>query len=556
MLIIKEQKTVNDNIVIDISQDEQTNLCSFCSYRTLLKLGLNEYNVKVLSQEIYILSYFFDIQIIDLEDKETIISRKIKLSNNLKTPLFNYQIEGIYNGMKPNNNKWLLLDAPGLGKTLQIIYLAEELKQQKGLEHCLIICGINTLKSNWKKEIKKHSNLTCKVIGEKYLKNGKVASTPLTMKERAEQLRNKIDEFFIIINIESLRSDDIIEAIKHSPNKIEMCAFDEIHKCKSSQSIQGHNILKLDTFKFQIAMTGTMLMNSPLDAYTPLKWIGVEHATLTTFKNMFCEFGGFGGHEIVGFKNLEILKDEIESCSLRRTKDLLDLPPKNIIIENITMNDEHHKFYDAVRKGIKEECDKVELKASNVLALTTRLRQATSCPSVLTTNPVLSSKIERCIDLVEEIITQGDKVVIMSNFKEPVYELQSLLKQYNPLIGTGDMKDSEVSNNVDLFQQEDKYKVFICTASKCGTGITLNRARYMIFIDCPWTDALQTQCEDRIHRVNNTQSVFIYRLVCEETIDELVETLIEKKKAISDFIVDDKVNDDTIQILTKYIKDL
>ena len=129
---------------------------------------------------------------------------------------------------------------------------------------------------------------------------------------------------------------------------------------------------------------------------------------------------------------------------------------------------------------MKEECDKIELKANNVLALTTRLRQATSCPSILTSENIPSSKIERCIDLVEEIVSQGDKVVIMSAFKEPVYQLEQLLKDYNPLIGTGDVGDDTVSKNIDLFQTDPKYKVFIGTHAKMGTGVTLNAARYRI----------------------------------------------------------------------------
>jgi SNF2 family DNA or RNA helicase len=296
-------------------------------------------------------------------------------------------------------------------------------------------------------------------------------------------------------------------------------------------------------------------MNNPLDAFVPLKWIDVEKSTVTTFKNQYCEFGGFGGYEIVGFKNLNLLKDELETCSLRRTKDLLDLPPKNVINEFVELSEEHRAFYDNVKDGVKSECDKVELNSANILALTTRLRQATSCPSVLTSTPILSSKLERAIDLVDEIVGNGDKVVIMSTFKEPVYILQEALKKYNPVIGIGDLKDSEVSNNIDLFQNEKKHKVFIGTTSKVGTGITLTSARYMICIDSPWTAALQEQVEDRIHRIGSTQPVFIYRLIADNTIDVMVSKLLEKKKAISDFIVDDANDEDTMKILRNYIKE-
>ena len=470
---------------------------------------------------------------------------------NYKTKPFPYQFDGITYGL--NNDRWLLLDSPGLGKSLQTIYLAEELNAQRGLKHCLVVCGVATLRANWEKEIKKHSNKDSIIIGKKINSKGKVKWD--TVAKRAEQLKNKIDEFFIILNIETLRSNEVIEALKENINEIDMIIFDEAHKAKGWSSQQGKNLLKLKDFKYKVACTGTILMNNPLDAYVPLKWIGVEKANVTTFKNQYCEFGGFGGHEIIGFKNLNILKNELEVCSLRRTKDLLDLPPKNIINEFVELSEEHRVFYDNVKDGVKSQCDKVELNNANILALTTRLRQATSCPSVLTSTPIVSSKLERAIDLVDEIVTNGDKVVIMSTFKEPVYVLKEALKKYNPLIGLGDLKDSEVSNNIDLFQNEDKYKVFIGTTSKIGTGITLTRARYMICIDSPWTAALQEQVEDRIHRIGSKEPVFIYRLICEGTIDQMVAKLLEKKKAISDFIVDDLNDEDTMKILKTYIKE-
>lgn len=257
-----------------------------------------------------------------------------------------------------------------------------------------------------------------------------------------------------------------------------------VHNCKSSISLQGSNLLSLDA-KYIIAMTGTLLLNSPLDSYVPLALIGKEKKNnITNFKKTFCVYDNMTKGRIIGFKNLDILKDEIESCSLRRTKDLLELPPKNIINEIIEMNDNHFKFYNNIKQGIKDECDKIQLKANNLLALITRLRQATSCPNVLTTNIIESTKIERCCELVEEIVSNGDKVVIFSNFKEPVYILQERLKEYNPLIATGDTND-DIADDINKFQTNDLNKVVIGTIQKLGTGFTLTKASYMIFIDMP-----------------------------------------------------------------------
>lgn len=473
-----------------------------------------------------------------------------------KTKSYKHQEEAVEYGL--NNDKWLLLDAPGLGKSKSLINLAEELKVQRGIEHCLVICGINTLKKNWEKEINIHSNLDSMIVGKRITRTGNVVYDSIA--KRAEQLMNPIKEFFIIINIESLRSDAIIKAIQKSCNKIGMMIFDECHKAKGWASKQGENLLKLES-QYMVAATGTLLLNSPLDAYVPLAWIGKEKKNnITRYKQTYCLFDPESVGVIIGYRYLELLKDEIDSCSLRRTKDIIadSLPVKTIIDEYIDMEDDNYKFYKEVEAGIKASCEKVSLKSTSFKALIIRMRQATSCPQVLTTKNLISPKIERCVDLVSEIVSNNEKVVVFSEFKEPVYQLQELLKEYNPLIGTGDMKDEVVQNNIDMFQEDDVHKVYIGTIDKMGTGFTLTRARYMIFIDQPWTEALYTQASDRIHRIGADKSkpLFIYNLICDNTIDVIVSRVIKRKKALSDYTIDNIDDEETLNTLKKYILDL
>ena len=495
------------------------------------------------------LTFFDDIKLILHEDDKH-SREQVKTTLDYELKPFPYQQEGIEYGL--NHDKWLLLDAPGLGKTKQIIHLAEELKAQKNLEHCLIICGINTLKTNWKKEIAKHSKLSAIILGEK--ENSKNKVKYLSVTERAEQLKNDIEQFFIITNIETFRSEDVLKALKKSKNKIDMIVVDEVHKCKSHDSQQGKNLLKLKNAKYKVAATGTLLLNNPLDAYVPLKWIDVERSNFTTFKNYYCKFGGPMGNQIIGFKNIETLKYQLAENSLRRTKDLLDLPPKTIINEIIDMNDKHRKFYDDIVAGVKDEVDKVEITTSSLLAMVTRLRQATACPSILTTSSIESSKIDRAVDLVEEILNGGEKVVIFSTFKETVRELENKLSKYNPVIATGDTPDEEISKNIDLFQEDNEYKIFLGTWQKAGTGITLTKANYMIFLDTPWTAGVFEQACDRIYRIGTKDPVFIYNLICKDTIDERVADILDTKKAISDYMIDDKLSEDNFNILKDYIE--
>lgn len=473
--------------------------------------------------------------------------------DSYKANLFKHQKEGIQYGL--NHDRWLLLDAPGLGKTLQMIYLAEELKRKENIEHCFIICGINTLKYNWKNEINKFSNYTCKILGERTNKKGKTKIG--SVKDRLEDLKNKIDEFFVITNIETLRNEDIIKEInkKSSKNKFDMIIVDEVHTCKSPTSQQGKNLLKLKS-KYMIGLTGTLLLNSPLDAYVPLKWIGVENSTYTNYKYYYCVYSGPFNNILNGYKNTDVLKDTLSQYSLRRTKDLLDLPEKTIIHEELEMEDGQSTFYSNIVEGLVSEVDKVSINTSTLLSMVTRLRQATACPSILTTKNISSIKIDRAVDLIKQIITNGDKVVVFSVFKPTLSEISDKIRELNPLVCTGDMKESEISDNIYKFQNDDNYKVMCATTAKMGTGITLNRASYAIFIDCPWTSAQCTQCEDRIHRIGSKNSVFIYYLWAKDTIDERVKSIVEAKEAISDYIIDDEVSQNQVNELKKYILDL
>lgn len=504
-----------------------------------------------LSRAIQLLQNLDTLDLTLLNSKEEEIA-KPKLNENYKTPPFDYQLEGINFGL--SHDKWLLLDAPGLGKTLQMIYLAQELKERGEIEHCLVICGVNALKYNWKNEIEKHSDLSVMILGERLLKKKKTKKVK-GIKERLEDLKNPIEEFFVITNVETLRNKDIVEALTKGKNKFDMIVADEMHKMKTVSAQQSKGFLKLDA-KYKIGMTGTLLTNNPLDAYVPLKWIGADQSTMTNFKYYYCTFGGPFGNEIIGYQNTDVLKDQLSYCSLRRTKDLLNLPPKTVIQEYVEMEEAQQNFYWDITEGIAEQADKVKLNPANILSMTVRLRQATSCPWLLTNEDVRSAKITRAIDLASEIVDNGEKVIIFSVFKEPLSLLNNLLKDYKPVLITGDIKDEIVEKNKEKFQNDPNCKIMLATTQKAGTGLTLTAASYAIFIDTPWTAAEFEQAQDRIHRIGAKQSVFIYELITKDTIDERVHDIVKTKEAISDFIIDDKITKNSLESLKKFILDL
>ncbi len=469
---------------------------------------------------------------------------------------FKHQVSAINFGLKKQSGKWLLLDAPGVGKSMSAMYYAETLHNRGLIKKCLIIPGIDSLRGNWKREITKFSKESVLVLGEYITRNNTVRYKSIA--ERVERLKKPIDEFFTVINIATIRDDRILKELlnQKAVNKFDLIIVDEAHKISAS-SDQGKNIMKLKA-PFKLAMTGSLITNNPVSAYGPLKFIEQEKSTLSTYKNYTCEYGGFGNHQVIGYKNLDVLQDEIACCGLRRTFDMVkpDMPIKAIETELIEMSPAHEKFYEAIKDGIKEEADKIVLNSQNVLALTTRLRQATSCPSVLTSQPIMSSKVERAVELAEELIEQGEKVVIFDMFKDSVYALESALKKYKPLIATGDLPMAKVEQNIFDFQDKPEEKLLLGTIQKAGTGFSMPACHYMLMLSTPWTFSDFDQACDRIFRITSDQNVLIKVLVCQNTIDERVMEIVNTKQQLSEYLVDGKANPEFTNALKDIIRNL
>ena len=465
---------------------------------------------------------------------------KIELNTDIgvrfKKKPYQHQKDAVVYGLNRDNG-WLLLDDQGLGKTATIIYLAEALAKKEGLKHCLIVCGVNSLKYNWENEISIFSNKSAIILGKKVSAKGKVSFA--TVADRCKQLKDGVKEFFIITNLETLQSKDFATSFAKSKDKIDLIVLDEAHKCKNPQGKAAKTLLKLKA-KRCIALTGTMIMNVPENAYVPLKWTKNSSANFTSFKSLYNIYGGYGNKQVIGHKNLDLLEELISSCSLRRLKtDVLDLPPKTYIKECVELGKEQRKLYDEVAEGIISSMTELDIHKMTVMeeiTLNMRLRQITAYPGIVS-DLQESAKLDRLGELVETIVSQGDKAVIFSTFKETANEAYRRLGEYGAVLCTGDVDDSIVAENVKRFQSDKGIKLFIGTWQKCGTGITLTEASYVIFIDTPWTDADFQQASDRIYRIGQSKPVFIITLIAKDTYDERVEEILERKKSLSDSLI-------------------
>ena len=492
---------------------------------------------------------------INLEKKRVQIPKNFKF----KTEPYKHQIVGVEYGL--NHDKWLLGDEQGLGKTKQVIDIAVA----KKVKHCLIICCVNGLKWNWHNEVHTHSNDNAWILGQHTNSSGMYIGSNA---DRLEDL-NHIDELprFIITNIETLRYKvktgrkilqrvngrmkevdeyifPITDKLKELCNKgkIEMIAVDEFHKCKNPEAEQAKQILQI-TAPIQIAMTGTPLMNAPLDVYMPFRWLGYEKHSFYQFKNHHCNLGGFGGYEVVGYKNLDEIEEVLDEMMLRRLKtEVLDLPEKTFINEYVEMGEKQAKLYANVRAGI----DVTQLKmANNPLAELIRLRQATGNPNILDSAYDEGAKFDRMEELVDDAISNGQKVVIFSNWTQvtnPAFK--RLSKKYKGVMITGETKDNDRQRFVEEFQNNDKCKFIIGTIGAMGTGLTLTAGTVEIFLDEPWNMALKEQAIDRCHRIGQESNITIYTIICKGTIDERINNIVEKKGQMAEILIDNKIEGD------------
>lgn len=508
----------------------------------------------------------YDVTLTGIMHHEEQMKINLPAGFTFTTKPYQHQLEGLMYGLE--NESFLLGDSQGLGKTKQIIDIALCRKVTEGMKHCLIICGINGTKYNWADEIKIHSSEDSWVLGTRYTKRAPVKMIEGGTKEKLEDLQNIPSQFFWITNIETLRGGaykegkaknskyrfPIAERIQEliDDGTIGMIAFDEAHKAKNPDSQQGRALLSIKA-KHPIPMSGTFVLNNPLDLYLPLYWAGFEDHSFYQYKNHYCVMGGFNNKEVVGYKNLDELRTIMSKAMLRRTKDdVLDLPPKVHSIEYVDLTSEQKKLYKEVKDQIVDSIDKIRMHP-DPLSEMLRLRQVTGAPEILSSSITQSAKLDRLVEMVEEITSIGEKAIIFSQWSTMTDIIRGRLKEYNPAYITGEVKSEVRMEEVKKFQNDDSCKVIIGTVGAMGTGLTLTAASTVIFVDEPWNRGLKDQAEDRAHRIGTRGTVRVVTLIAKDTIDEGIYNLVQKKGRMADFLIDGKVDNRNVDAALEYL---
>lgn len=462
-----------------------------------------------------------------------------------KVPPLQHQKEAIEYGL--NHPAFLNGDQQGLGKTYESLMTAEIRNYQSSLEHVLILCGVRSLQQNWGREISRFTNSDFCILGERTGARG--GHIEPTIKTKLEDLQN-IDKlpFYIITNAESLRNGGIADSLSDlCVHKIGMIIFDECHKCKNPRALTGKSLLRLNA-KYKIALSGTPIVNNPMDAYMFLAWIGVEQRNYWQFSNYYQKYKEIYTKDSDGdvikrwvpeqgeYLHLDEIQRKISHFMIRRLKeDVLSLPKKIYLDEYLEMGKTQRKLYEEVRRNMLEHADKIK-GSKNPLTEFLHLREITVDPSLVSQSVADSVKLDRMEDIVEEVVKSGNKILIFSFYKEPLKEIKKRLKAYHPACISAETKNVE--------EEKAKFKsstdVMIGTYKVMGTGHTLTEANTVLFLDLPWTSADLEQAEDRAHRIGQGRSVTYINLICNNTIDARLNEIVNNKKDLSDMLVDKK----------------
>jgi SNF2 family DNA or RNA helicase len=448
------------------------------------------------------------------ELKEFYKNIKPEVDYKFKTAPKGHQIESFNYAL--HYNSIFITDVMGLGKTKQALDIADFKKYNGQVKHCLIICGLNSIKYNWVDEIKKHSWNNCQVIDG-------------TKKKKLEKLNNLGMFYYNIINVEMLRNDEIVEILESliDTGEIGMIIADEVHKMANHRSTQGSNLVRLNS-RFKIALTGTPITKRVERLWNLLTWMGIITDSYWSFVKRYCVLGGYSGWDVVSYRNMDELHEILDRYQVRRTKDILELPPKLYQTVYVDMTKDEQSEYNSIKRGIIRDLESGDVKYLNPAVATIKLRQFTD-----------TIKQRAVKSLIDELFENDNSAVIFSQYKQGIYDLQTTLSDKQMYVITGDEKDPEIRQSyVNKFQSTKLSEVMMGTIATLGTGYTLTKSNYVIFLNKDWTVGNNAQAEDRCHRIGSEDTVTVISVIVKDTVDERVEEILENDQFYIDQVVD------------------
>ncbi len=462
--------------------------------------------------------------------------------------LRDYQKEGVrwLNTIYKCDLGGILADEMGLGKSLQtIIFIKQILKEKQDAK--IIIVVPTSLVYNWEREF------------QKFAPNLKYVTVADTVAKRKEVFAKK-DEYNIFITSYGLIRNDKDE---YEDMNFELCVVDEAQNIKNHQATMTKEIKKIKA-KCKIALTGTPVENNVTELWSIFDFIMPGYLNSVV---KFREKYNIKDVDEEGLRVLNNLSNQIKPFILRRKKSdvVKSLPAK---IENniyIDLPEKQKMLYMKVLKDTREEMDEMirtggfQKSRMKILQLLMRLRQICIDPTVMYENYTGDRvKIEELLRVVKENIENGHKILIFSSFKRVLDNVREMFIENNisNYMIDGSVKSKDRMAMVESFNNDDT-NCFLITLKSGGTGLNLTGADTVIHLDIWWNPQVENQATDRAHRIGQTKTVSVIKLITKGTIEERIVELQEKKKILSENLIEGKNDSESLAALSENdIRDL
>lgn len=351
-----------------------------------------------------------------------------------------------------------------------------------------------------------------------------------------------------VINYESTHREGIFEAL--AAYKPDLIVCDESQRIKNPSAAQSKALHKLgDAAPFRMILSGTPVQNNAVDLYSQYRFLdpAVYGANFYAFKNRYCIMGGYGQHQIVGYRNMDELVEKEHSVAYRVTKEeCLDLPQQTFINRYVQFTDAEQAIYEQLRKSSFLELETGEnVTATTILTMYLRLMQLTGgfLTADESTRPkqVNTAKLDALADIVDDyVVDAGKKLVIFARFRAEIAAIENLLRlrkiQYGSIYG--DVPMEERGKIVEDFQTNPDTKAFVAQIQTAGLGITLHAASTAVFYSYDYNYANYAQALARIHRIGQRLPVTYIHLVVDGSIDEKILAALENKEDMAKTVVD------------------
>lgn len=293
-------------------------------------------------------------------------------------------------------------------------------------------------------------------------------------------------------------------------------------------------------------LTGTVITNKEIDVFSQYRFLNksVFGSSFFAFRNRYFDMTGYGGHTPVFKKWMsEDFLNRLHSIAFRVTKaECLDLPEIVEEVRNVELEPKAMKLYRQIEKESFAELATSEVSAVNVLTKLLRLSQITG--GHLTddegdTNAVSTAKHDALSDIIDSIMQENKKLVIMARFVPEMNDIQRLLEQkgIDYAVIRGGIRNRE--EQVHRFQNDDTCRVFLGQIAAAGLGLTLTAASTMVFYSLDYSMSNFEQAKARIHRVSQKNDCLYIYLVCKGTVDTKVIRSLRNKTDLAKALVDD-----------------